>query len=246
MDSVLRRVFILNWKWAAFGMTALRNWHLWWGCFEVARFLFTMTGSMLPKISQVCKFSPKIWPPSSSPFSIFLYGKFGAHHPKLWTSEVWPPWALTRPSFHGSTFINQQPQGFRFIVLRGFPQAMPPAKASRVYSKNRKTGSRSVFVQGCNIVLVWIYFRLVAKRVWDQSMNMQHTHASNHAPITDFPSDSLNIALAKDHQGSCTIIILDVQDPLPIHAHVLLRVAHHGGPALLAWTTWRPSTLVVK
>ena len=65
-------------------------------------------------------------------------------------------------------------------------------------------------------------------------MNMQHTHASNHAPIADFPSDSLNIA--KDHQRSHTIIVLDVQDPLPIDAHVLLRIAHHGGPALLAST----------
>ena len=205
----------------------------------------------LPWLEACCQDQPsmqvlsKNWPLHPHLFYFFIWQVWGTPPQTLNLRSVAPmgphqaelPWKHLHQSAAARLPIHRAPR---------LSSSNATSKSVTGLFQKQETGSRSVFVQGCNIVLVWIYFRLVAKRVWDQSMNMQHTHASNHAPITDFPSDSLNIALAKDHQGSCTIIILDVQDPLPIHAHVLLRVAHHGGPALLAWTTWRPSTLVVK
>ena len=215
-----------------------------WSCFEVARFLFTMTGSMLPDQPSMQVLSEN-WPLHPHLLYFFIWQVWGTPPQTLNLRSVAPmgphqaelPWKHLHQSAAARLPIHRAPR---------LSSSNATSKSVTGLFHKQETGSRSVFVQGCTIVLVWIYFRLVAKGLWDQSMNMQHTHASNHAPITDFPSDSLNIALAKDHQRSCTIIILDVQDPLPIHAHVLLRVAHHGGPALLAWTTWRPSILVVK
>ena len=89
MDSVLRRVFILNWKWAAFGMTALRNWHLWWGCFEVARFLFTMTGSMLPRSAKYASSLQKLTP-SSLPFLFFYMASLGHTTPNFEPQKCGP------------------------------------------------------------------------------------------------------------------------------------------------------------